>query len=91
MSLPLISLEAYVELIPEPAEYTPDHPNWFSLDYARQCVRLSESGMSKARRRLGNRWEHKCDGRIYIFTPYWIRGYFIDLNWSEHMSRKGGR
>ena len=84
MPLPLISLEAFVELMPDAPEFTPDHPNWFPLDYVRvNCIDLSESGMQKARKRLGNRWEHKHKGKIYIYAPHWIRGYFIDLNWTN--------
>ena len=92
MPLPLISLNDFVDLIPDPGPFAPvPEANWFPLTYVRECVALSESGMSQARRRLGNRWEHTHDRRIFIYSPFWIRAYFIDLNWSQYLQKKGGR
>jgi hypothetical protein len=82
MPLVIQTIEQMAEFLPPCPAYTEADGRWVSLDTCRFCTELSESGLAKARRRLGRKFEHRdASGRVWIFFARWYELF--------HAARRG--
>ena len=60
--------------LPEAPAYVADDEAWLSVRTALAYCRLSESGLTKLRRRLNHKYEHRdARGRVWFYGPFWLR------------------
>ncbi len=79
-----MTVEQAIEFLPNAPAYEAGGDGWSALDDMRSMVRLSVSGMQKMRGRFKHSYERRdAQGRIWIYTPYWLRVWKVEQQLNE--------
>lgn len=73
-----------LDFLPDAPPYAAGEPGWSPLETVCVMVRITPSGLQKMRTRFHNSFEHRDSrGRVWIYTPYWLRLWKVELQASE--------